>query len=54
MKNWKYYLLRDNNKETVGTLQATNFNEAYDIASRRKQLPIPKFKEIFGVELLGK
>lgn len=52
MKKWKYYSVNDPNKETCGTLHAEDINEAYAIASRIKQLPVPKFKELFNIERL--
>jgi|TARA_B110000908_G_scaffold45363_1_gene55259 hypothetical protein len=50
MTKWKYYLKNDRKKENIGTLHASDINEAYAIASRMKQLPLPSFQEMFIVE----
>ena len=47
---WKYYLKNDSGKENVGTLHAPDINEAYDIASKIKQLSPESFQKIFTVE----
>jgi len=52
MKKWKYYILKDLNKEVVGTLYAEDINEAYLIASKIKNLSPIEFRKIFGVEEL--
>ena len=52
MIKWKYYSLQDKNKETVGTCYGENEAEDYAVASRMKKLPLPKFKELFGIEKL--
>jgi hypothetical protein len=52
MKKWKYYTLKDENKEAVGVLYAEDINEAYAIASRMKKLPLLEFEKLFGVERL--
>lgn len=52
MKKWKYYGLNDSKQEALGILYAESIEEAYDIASRMKQLPLPEFKKLFGVERL--
>ena len=52
MKQWKYFYLNDSEKETVGTLYASDVNEAFLIASRMKQLPIEEFRKMFGIERL--
>lgn len=50
MKKFKYFYLNDNTKEAYGTLYAENLHDAYFIASRMKELPLAKFRELFGVE----
>lgn len=52
MKRWKYFNIKDSQKETVGTLYAEDLNEAYAVASRMKQLPLSKFQKLFLVERL--
>jgi hypothetical protein len=47
---WKYYLKNDSRKENVGTLHALDINEAYDIASKMKQLHPESFQRMFTVE----
>ncbi len=44
MTKWKYYLKNDRKKENIGTLHASDINEAYAIASRMKQRPLPSFQ----------
>ena len=50
MSKWVYYSVHSKNKEHVGTITASSEEEAYDIASGIKQLPLEKFKELFKVE----
>jgi len=52
MKKWKYFNIKDSQKETVGTLYAEDLNEAYAVASRMKRLSLSKFQELFLVERL--
>lgn len=52
MKKWKYFYLSDSNKETIGIVLAENVEEAYDISSEIKNLPLTEFKTIFGIEML--
>ena len=49
MHKYKFYNLRDKNKEAMYIFDAPNVEEAYIIASQIKQLPIKEFKKIFGV-----
>tara|TARA_R110002153_G_scaffold269954_1_gene435939 strand:+ start:1150 stop:1320 length:171 start_codon:yes stop_codon:yes gene_type:complete len=50
MSKWMYYSVHSKSKEHVGTIEATSEEEAYNIASGIKQLPVEKFKELFKVE----
>jgi hypothetical protein len=47
MSKWKFYYKKDINKETVGSVDADNIKDAYDLASKVKRLPLKDFKEIF-------
>ena len=49
MHKYKFYHLRDENKETIHVFDAPNIEEAYIIASQIKQLPVEEFKKVFGV-----
>jgi len=50
MSKWIYYSIHSKNKEHVGTVNASSEEEAYNIASRVKQLSMEKFKKLFKVE----
>jgi len=49
MNKYKFHSLRDEHKEAIHIFDAPNIEEAYEIASQIKQLPIEEFKKIFGV-----
>jgi hypothetical protein len=50
---YKYYHLKSTTKEAIGVISASNINEAYNIASALKQLPIDKFKNLFAISSLN-
>lgn len=52
MKKWKYFNAIDPSKEVVGVVYAADIHEAYAIASRMKDLPLHKFKDVFLIEQL--
>ena len=52
MKNWKYFNLNSIKRESIGKLRADTKEEAYIIASKKKNLDVESFKKIFKVEEL--
>jgi hypothetical protein len=52
MKNYKYYSINDISKESIGVVSANDEEEAYSLASNRKNLRVESFKKIFKVEEL--
>ena len=50
MKKYKYFFRSDITKEAIGVVRALNEKRALKKASKRKQLPLKKFIEIFFVE----
>jgi len=49
MIKWKYYPTSSVSKEPIGTLYALNEEQAYDIASTRKNLALEQFKRLFVI-----
>lgn len=52
MKKWKYFSLRDSQKETIGIVYSNTLDGAYFVSSTLKNLPIKEFKKIFKVEMI--
>lgn len=52
MKKWKYFSVRDSQKEAIGIVYSKTLNGAYFISSTLKNLPIEEFKKIFRVEMV--
>ena len=50
MKRFRYYLIRDHKKETIGLLSAHNFDNAVQLAAERKALTQEQFLSIFTLE----
>ena len=52
MIKYRYYLLNDHKKETIGLISAFNYYQAVDLASIRKRLTEDQFLKIFKLEIL--
>tara|TARA_R110000868_G_scaffold313431_2_gene574409 strand:+ start:834 stop:1016 length:183 start_codon:yes stop_codon:yes gene_type:complete len=52
MIKYRYYLLNDHNKETIGLISAFNYHQAVDLVSIRKRLPEDQFLKIFKLEIV--
>lgn len=50
MIKYRYYLLNDDKKETIGLISAFNYYQAVDLASIRKRLTEEQFLKIFKLE----
>lgn len=50
MKKYRYYSVKDPNKETIGLISAFNYYQALDLACIRKQLTEDQFLKIFNLE----
>ena len=50
MKKYKYFFRSDLSKETIGIVKAKNLQQAFLKASKKKQLPLEEFIELFFVE----
>jgi hypothetical protein len=50
MSVYKYFLLSDQTKETIGRVEADGIYEAMKKSARKKQLKLTEFLEIFNVE----
>tara|TARA_R100000908_G_C3750596_1_gene145216 strand:+ start:2033 stop:2206 length:174 start_codon:yes stop_codon:yes gene_type:complete len=50
MKKYKYFHILDQEEEAIGIVKAKNEKQAYVKASKKKQLPIADFINIFGVK----
>ena len=49
MIRWKFFYLNDSKKEALGQTYSPNKEQAELFFSKVKNLPLKKFKEIFGV-----
>jgi len=49
MMRWKFFYLNDDTKEILGMTYSPNKEQAELFFSKMKNLPLKKFKEIFGV-----
>jgi len=47
---YKFYSKKDSSKEALNVFTALNLEEAYQVASKTKNLTLEKFKELFKVE----
>ena len=52
MKRYRYYLVNDITKETIGLISAFNYDQALELVSIRKRLPESEFLTIFNLELI--
>lgn len=52
MKRYRYYSIKDPNKETIGLITAFNYYQALDLVCIRKQLTEDKFLKIFILETI--
>ena len=50
MKKYKYFHILDQEEEAIGIVKAKNEKQAYVKASKKKQLPIADFINIFRVK----
>ena len=50
MKQYKYFFRSDLSKEAVGVVKAKNLQQAFLKASKKKQLLLEEFVELFFVE----
>ena len=46
---WKFFYLNDSKKEVLGITHSPNKEQAELFFSKVKNLPLKKFKEVFGV-----
>lgn len=49
---FRYFYKTDSSKESIGVVEGQNINNAFEVASKIKQLSIEKFKKIFNIEKL--
>jgi len=47
---YRFFNVKDKNKETLGTINAKTLEDAYLMASQIKKLPLDTFKKLFKVE----
>jgi|TARA_R110001606_G_scaffold362673_1_gene516505 hypothetical protein len=47
---YRYFSVRDKNKDTVGVVNSNTLKDAYLMASKIKNLPLDTFKKLFTVE----
>lgn len=52
MTRYRYYSIKDPNKETIGLISAFNYYQALDLACIRKQLTEDEFLKIFILETI--
>jgi hypothetical protein len=52
MKRYRYYSIKDPNKETIGLISAFNYYQALDLACIRKRLTEDEFLNIFILETI--
>lgn len=52
MKRYRYYSIKDPNKETIGLITAFNYYQALDLVCIRKQLTEDEFLKIFILETI--
>jgi hypothetical protein len=52
MTRYRYYSIKDPNKETIGLITAFNYYQALDLACIRKQLTEDEFLKIFILETI--
>jgi len=50
MNKYKYFFKSDITKEAIGVVKAKNKTQALTKASKKKQLPMENFLEIFFIE----
>lgn len=50
MKQYKYFFRSDLSKEAIGVVKAKNITQAFSKSSKKKQLPLEEFVELFFVE----
>ena len=47
---YRFFNVKDKNKETLGTINAKTLEDTYLMASQIKKLPLDTFKKLFKVE----
>ena len=47
---YRYFISKDKNKDTVGMVNSDTLEDAYLMASKIKKLPLDTFKKLFSVE----
>jgi len=47
---YRYFNIKDTNKDTVGIVNSNTLEDAYLMASQIKKLPLDDFKKLFKVE----
>ena len=47
---YRYFSIKDKNKDTVGMVNSDTLEDAYLMASKIKKLPLEAFKKLFTVE----
>jgi hypothetical protein len=52
MRKWKFFYLQDSKEEVLGMTDAQTQTQAELFFSKIKNLPLEKFKKIFGVKSL--
>ena len=50
MNKYKYFFKSDLNRESIGVVKAKNEDKAYLKAANKKQLSLPQFISLFGIE----
>jgi len=47
---YRYFISKDKNKDTVGIVNSNTLEDAYLMASKIKKLPLDTFKKLFKIE----
>ena len=53
MNTYKFFFISDDNKEAIGKIYASNLESAFIKASRKKELSLVDFKQLFNIEQIN-